>query len=325
MWRWTLAIFCFAMSTVQAASFTCMAQPQYDDPQEVYRELYKQYQGKHYKQVAFLGNRLITYHADSPVLANTYFYYGVALFHLAEYAKANTVFSTFLDQYALPQFFEETMQYKFAIAEKFRQGERKRILGIPYAPKWENATEDAIDIYNEVIMTLNRDEIAIEAQYHKAGLLVVNNQWKEGIECYQSLIRKYPKHPLSAESYLAVARVYAQQAKIRHPDVQIVELAEMNFKRFLVDYPTSQSLRDMEGLLVSVKDRFAKELWDSADFFVRKKNSVASAVLYYKLLIQKYPETSYAMGAVNQLHAWKSAYPEDIASFLDNSPIAASP
>lgn len=324
MLRTLLLIFCLSVSAVKADPISLVAHPQYDDAQEVYRELHHSYQEKNYKQVVYLGHRLVTYHTDSPVLANTYFYYGVALFHQGDYQRANDTLSTFLEKYALPQFFEEALHVKFAIAEKYRLGEKKRIMGMQYAPRWESSLEDAIAIYDEVILTLNREEIAIQALYHKAGLLVKNDQWKEGIDAYQTLIRRFPTHPLSASSYLAIADVYLEQSKIRHPDAQIIALAEMNYKRFCSDYPQSEQLPVAEKKLIRVKERFAKDLWDSADFFARKRHQTESAIIYYKLLVQKYPETTYAYAALKKLHEWKEKYPEAISAFLESNSLATN-
>jgi tetratricopeptide (TPR) repeat protein len=59
-------------------------------------------------------------------------------------------------------------------------------------PKWIPALEDALSIYDEVIMALPHHELGAKALYGKARLLFKDEDYKASIETYQALIRRFP-------------------------------------------------------------------------------------------------------------------------------------
>jgi len=99
------------------------------------------------------------------------------------------------------------------IAEKYEKGAKKHVMGWEAMPQWASGYEDAIALYDEVISTLPRHDIAAKATFNKAGMLAREEKYKESIELFQNLIRKFPKHQLAPESYLAVARTYFEESQ----------------------------------------------------------------------------------------------------------------
>ena len=128
-----------------------------------------------------------------------YFYLGEAYFHLRELDFANANFSTYLKQLA-PKFFEQSIEYKFQIAQLFEKGDKKPLFGLEGMPKWVPAYEEAIAIYEEVIMALPQHDLAVQAMLGKGNLLFKEGEFKESIETFQTLIRRFPKHPLACDS-----------------------------------------------------------------------------------------------------------------------------
>ena len=67
--------------------------------------------------------------------------------------------SDYLKKSASPKHFEEAIEMKFAIAEFFREGGKKRLFGSHKLPAIMPAREDALKIYDEVITTLPHHDI----------------------------------------------------------------------------------------------------------------------------------------------------------------------
>ena len=67
---------------------------------------------------------------------DAYFYLGVANFHLKEYDFANEAFTHYLTVHTNPEFFQEAVEYKFAIANRLAGGEKRRFFGKKQLPKW---------------------------------------------------------------------------------------------------------------------------------------------------------------------------------------------
>jgi len=71
--------------------------------------------------------------------ADVHYDLGVAYFHREELDLANEHLSKYLQKNKALKFFEETMAYKFAIAEQFAAGVKHRLLGKHNLPKWFSA------------------------------------------------------------------------------------------------------------------------------------------------------------------------------------------
>src|SRR3989344_1106272 len=95
---------------------------------------------------------LISYNfPKSPFAQDMAFAMGEAYFNLWQLELANTCFSDYLNHTSSPRHFEKAIEYKFNIAEQFRNGVKKPLFGSHKMPKWLPAKEDAVAIYDEVI------------------------------------------------------------------------------------------------------------------------------------------------------------------------------
>lgn len=230
----------------------------------------------------------------TPFSDEAVFYSGIAHFHLKEYELSNEKFSNYLKKLSAARHFEEAIAYKFEIAQQFRAGARKHILGWKKMPKWLTARELAIKIYDEVVTALPSHEFAVESLFGKSELLLKNEDYRACIETYQTLIRRFPKHPLAPESYLGIGKVYLQQCQSNSPDPDILELAEINFRKFALDYPGESRHGAAKQMLDEMKEIYANAMHEVGRFFEKSKKNSA-AYLYYSHIIQKYPDTLVAI------------------------------
>ena len=230
---------------------------------------------------------------------DAHFYLGEAYFHLREFDLANLNFSLYLKQSA-PKFFEEAIEYKFNIAQFFEKGEKRPLLGLEGMPKWMPAQHEAIEIYEEVIMALPQHDLAVQALLGKGNLLFREGDFKESIETFQTLIRRFPKHPLACDSYVAITNVYLTQSQKEFPDPDYLDLAEINTKKFKADFPSHPKIAVVDKMLDDMKELYAKELYETAQFYERTKKAGA-AMIYYSKIISKYPTTLTAKKSKKRL------------------------
>lgn len=231
--------------------------------------------------------------SSSPFAQEAYYYLGVGYFHSEEFEFANRFFTTYLKKQSTPKFFEEAIQYKFKIADRYHRGAKRHLLGWEALPKWIPAREEAIDIYDEVITALPHHPLAAQALFGKAQLLLKENEYKASIETYQILIRRFPKHPLASESYIGIAQVYLVQSQQEYPDQDFLDLAEINLRKFRADLPGEERVGVAEKMLGEMREVYASDLYDTARFYERTSKPHA-AHLYYTRIMAKYPETKVA-------------------------------
>lgn len=253
---------------------------------------------------------IVLYHfPDSPFGQEVPYLIGMAYYRLNQYEMANASLSEYLKNSTSPRHFEEAIEMKFSIAEYFRDGGKKRLFGSHKLPAVMPAQEDALKIYDEVITTLPHHDIAIRSMLGKAQIQAYLEDFKPGVETLQLLIRRFPKHDLAAEGYLQINKVYLMQCQSQHQDPNLLELAEANLHKFQLAFPREARIADAAEALRQMKEIYAKNMFETGEFFERRNKKDASAV-YFSRVVAKFPETDAAKAAREKLAAFeeKSKY-----------------
>lgn len=243
---------------------------------------------------AALQFRIVTFNfPNTPLGQDAFYYLGVADFNLEEYDGANEAFSQYLKCHSNPEFFEEAVTYKFAIANKFKDGARKRFFGWKRMPKWAPASSLSVQIYDEVIAAMPCHEMAAQALFAKAGYLREQRSYRQSVEVYQQLIRRFPKNEMAPQSYLAISQVYVEQSKCEAQNSDLLAFAQINLRRFQQDFPREERIVEVESNLMEMKEIYAHALFHTGMFYERKKRPSAS-VIYYSNAVKQFPETRIA-------------------------------
>lgn len=269
--------------------------------QEHYSLAMDAYQDKNWEVVIRQASIVIKNFPATPFAQDAFYLLGVGYFQMRNYELANQNLTSYLKKQTTPKYFEEAIQYKFKIAEKFHGGAKKHVLGWESMPKWVPARDEAIAIYDEVITALPHHDLAAQALFGKAQLLLKDEEYKSSIETYQVLIRRFPKHPLAVESYIGVGQVYLIQSQEQYPDQDYLDLAEINYRKFRQDFPREEKLNVAEGMLFEMKEVYASHLYEIGRFYERTGKPHASYI-YYTRIVAKYPETKVSQLANRRLH-----------------------
>ena len=288
----------FLLSSLHARENPRFEQHQREIPsvQECYSLVLESYQNKNWNKVIEQAFLLLEEYPTTAFAQDVLFYLAVSYFELEEYERANHYFSSYLKKQMTPKFFEETFMYKFKIAEKYRTGTKKAILGL----KWIPARQEALDIYEELISTLPNHELTAQSLFAKAELLAKGKDYKESIETYQNLIQQFPKHFLAIRSYVEIGRVYLIQSQKEYANQDFLELATINLHRVSASFPSDEAVHEIEDMLLDMQEVYAKDLYEIALFYHRK-NQPNAAYLYYKRILTTYPATVIAKKAEKKM------------------------
>ncbi len=240
------------------------------------------------------------YYPTSPFGQEAPYQCGETYFKMGQYELANKSFTEYLNQPGSLKHFEEVIHYKFTIAELFRGGLKARLFDSHKFPRWASSEEIAIELYDEVITTLPSEEIAAQALWGKGKLKVVVEDFKDAVESYQTLIRRFPKHDLAAQAYLEIGETYLLQCKTEHLDLDLLDLAEMNLRKFQLAFPRESRLELAQAALTSMQQLYASNLLEVGRYYEKVKKFPASAI-YYNKVLSKYPDTEAALQAEARL------------------------
>lgn len=300
MKKFVVAAFC-ALSILGFSESPLSRIPKYKDytqdesvsVQDYFDSMMQAYQNKNYRKAIGEATAILEAFPGSPFAADAAYYKGASYYYWGNLQKANDALSFYLNQFDNLNHFYDAIQLKFCIAKDFSSGVRKHLLGAKTLPRWVAAKEDALEIYDEVISALPRDEICATSLFNKASLLEEYEEYKESIDVYQTLIRRFPKHHLSATAFLNISQVFLEQASKLFPDPDYIDLAQLNIQKFSAAFPGDERIAQAKQNLQKMKSIFAKELYEMAAYY-KKKKKIEAAQIYYKSILTYYPDTKIA-------------------------------
>lgn len=289
-----------AALTIQDGKLVDKEEVATESVQEHFGSMLKHYEEENWKELATEALIVIKNFPKTTFSREANFFLGVAYFKQEEFDMANYQFTDYLTSQATPKYFEEAIQYKFDIAEKFRLGAKKHLMGFKSMPKWIPAGIDAITIYDEVISALPHHDLSAHALFGKAEIQAKNEDFRASIESYQTLIRRFPKHPLSIESYIGIGEIYLKQSQSEYPDPDYLDLAELNLRKFRTDFPSEEKVAVAHANFVLMQQYYADDLFETARFYERT-NKWGAAKMYYSKIVDIYPESQLAAKARQRL------------------------
>ncbi|HEX2580193.1 MAG TPA: outer membrane protein assembly factor BamD [Rhabdochlamydiaceae bacterium] len=261
--------------------------------QEHYGLLLEAVQNQRWEEVIQQATIMVQNFPDSPFYQESFYFLGLGFFHKEDFEIANQYLTTYLKKQTALQHFREAIELKFQIADRFGGGYKKHLGGVEFLPRWMPAKEEAIEIYDEVINALPNDDLAAKALFGKGKVILDNEEYSSSIEVFQTLIRRFPKHALAPDAYIEIGKVYLIESKERYPDVDFLDLATLNLKKFRQDFPSDERIETAENILAEMQEVYAKSFYDIAKFYERTKKPHAS-ILYYSKIIKAFPNTKSA-------------------------------
>ncbi len=223
--------------------------------------------------------------------ADAAYYLGVCYYMLDDLAMANESFSDYLKMFMTPKYFQQAIEYKFSIAERLKDGERRRV--VKGLPKVFTGKALAVEIYDEVIAALPSHEYAAQALYAKGMLLKEMKEFRESVETFQTLIKRFPRHELAPESYLAVTKVFLDQCRYEFQNPDLITFAEINLRKFTSDFPRESRISEMKADVDQIKEVYAQGLYETGQYYERVEKWNAS-LFCYRNAKEKFPDTEVA-------------------------------
>lgn len=273
--------------------------------QEHYSAALEAHENENWRELIAQSLTVIKNFPATPFAHEARYYLGVGYFNTKEYQLANREFSIYLKKQTTPKYFEEAIKFKFAIAEEYKRGAKKHLMGWRSLPKWIPANEEAIAIYDEVIAALPHNDLGAQALYGKGELLLREDDFQSSLDAFQTLLRRFPNHPLAPEAYYSIVEVYLKQCKAEYPDQDYLDLAKINVRKFAQDFPRDDRLKKAQDKLLEMKEVYAHSLYETGQFFERTKKPQAS-IIYYSKAVSKYAGTKAAKQSEGRLVALKN-------------------
>lgn len=286
-----ISIYFFTVNTSQI-----IAQPKESfsfTASDYYQKFVNSIQSENHKWAEYYGTTLLSAYPKSQFSREVYFLMGKMYFAQQKLDLANSFFSKCIKEEGVSKNLHEVFKYKLEIAQEFEKGVKKPIFQSKLAPNWLSGKEESLQICEEIIMSLPKDDLAAEALFCKFKTLLSKKKYKESIQALEKLIERFPNHSLALEAYMQIGRIYLLQTNKQFPDPDHLELSKINVERMQRHFPGHPKIQDLIGLFNQMESLFAERLFVVAQHY-DSMNKPDSAAIYYEAIIQEYPNTGQA-------------------------------
>lgn len=260
------------------------------------------YEKEEWKEAAKQFNIIAKHFSESALAQEALFFLGIANYNLQEYDFANLAFTEYLSGHGCPEHFDEAIEYKFAVAEQFRGGAKRHMFNTKHMPRWASGDQLALQIYDEVIAAAPSQEISARALFSKGLLLWQLKDYRESVDSFHLIIRRFPKHELAPESYLTISKIHLEQCEVEFQNPDLLAFAQMNLQKFERDFPSEERLSEVSSDVTKIKEIYARGLYETATFYERTGHSKAAAI-YYQSAMAQFPGTIIANYCQRRLDA----------------------
>ncbi|MBL9117569.1 MAG: outer membrane protein assembly factor BamD [Verrucomicrobiaceae bacterium] len=153
------------------------------------------------------------------------------------------------------------------------------------------------------------DRVA-EAQYLLGVALEKEGKSEEARLQHESFSERHAKHELADDAAYQIAYIdYKAWKRMKGDAPQARRRAEMSLLYFLSRFPESAKAAQANGSLIEIQNAEMRELQRLAEFYENQGREKAAAI-YYRSLVQRFPDAIALPGLSEKLAAWTERYPE---------------
>ena len=221
---------------------------------------------------------------------------GVSFELMGRPGAAFVAYKKVVEIYPFSKRFKDSIEREFLIAEQFFAGSRVELVGPIKVP----ALDKAIEIYEHVVQHAPYGDYADRAQMRLGESFIRQRRYEEANRAFQKVVDEYPNSPLLEKAKFNVAFCARQLSLKASYDQSATDEAIGWYEKFIASHPSSELLPQAQESLKALQTIKADGLAQIAHFYEVQKKP-ASAAIYYREIIEKYPGTDPAAQAIAKL------------------------
>ena len=173
---------------------------------------------------------------------------------------------------------------------------------------------DAATAFKTVINVGRGTDYAKSAQFFLAESYYNSSQYLLAANSYQQFTTLYPRSPKRQTAAFKEALSYYNLSPRYRIDQTYTRQAIEKFRLFISRYQDTDQADQAAQYLTDMRSKLAKKHFHAAEMYIRTEQYEA-ATIYYDLVIDDYPETSWAERAlVNEIAAYNEYASKSVTS-----------
>jgi outer membrane protein assembly factor BamD len=269
-----------------------------DTPEEQLEYAMAFYEALNYKLALKEFKKLIKHYPLSREAPTSQYYMGRIMEELNKPYEAFKAYQKVIDLYPYTELVDDVIEREFKIGEMFFLGRKIDVLGPLKMP----AKDKAIEIFKTVADNAPYGKYAEPAMF-KAGLAYKDiADYDNAIMIFKGLIDKYPNSSFISKARYQLAECSKLLSLKPDYDQTPTIAAREEFEDFIEKHPDNEMSSDAKEIVDKLKHREAHNTYKIGQFYEARRMP-ESAVIYYRDIIQNYPDTEWAEKAKERLNA----------------------
>ena len=240
--------------------------------------------------------RLVRAFPKSELAPEAQYLSGISYELTGRLGEATAAYKKLVEIYPFSARFKDGIEREFLIAESFYAGVKMKLIGPLKVP----ALDKAIEIYQHVVAQAPYGEYGARAQFRLGECFLRQQRFEEANRAFQKVVDDYPSSALLTQAKFNVAFCARQLSLNPSYDQSSTDEAIHWYETFIASHPESDLIPQAHESLKQLKGFKAQGLIQVAEFY-EKAAKPASAAVYYRRVVEEYPDSPQAAQAVAKL------------------------
>lgn len=249
---------------------------------------------------------------DTSLEEDALFMIGECHYLTKQYPKAQDSYEELLQKYSNSRHLDKAAYRQFMIGKQWLDGQRQvEESGSAWKTALPNLTDDsrplwdtdgrALEALDSVAQHDPTGPLADDALMMTAGHHFAAGRYEDAEQDYENLRKNYPNSDHQAKAHVLEARAKLRAYQGPGYDQTKLDEAAQLLRTSLRQFPELEEERPrIYRALEAIRAQKAEGLWASAEYYRRARHP-RSAAMYYKMLVERYPDTKWAERAREKL------------------------
>jgi len=238
--------------------------------------------------------KIIKRHPTARATAEARFLRAQILMGKGRWTKGFEQLQTIVDKHPKYENFDQVIGVQFECATALMEGARGRILWV--IPGFRQYGE-AVKEFEQIVRNAPYSGYAPLALMNIAIVSEMENKPEEAIDALDRLINYYPQSMLAPDAYYNMAQTYADLVKGAQYDQGSTRQAISYYEDFLILFPRSSYLGEVESNLEAMEDLLARSRLNLGDFYYEYRSNNTAALVFYNEAVTIAPDSEAAAEA----------------------------
>ncbi len=241
--------------------------------------------------------KILVHYPDAWEASEACYYIGRCWEELKRPYQAFLAYHKLVTSYPNSKRIQEVIEREYKIGEYYLNREPKKWLGISI---YDLVEHPSIEIFRSIVEDAPYSKYAAPSLYKLGLILTKLGRFDEAKEAFQKLVDTYPESEWVEAARYQLALVSVKVSGGSEYDDSARKEAMMGFKEFLEKHPDAEVSSEAEKYLKRLREEEAKKYYNIAEFY-EKQRKYNSAIIYYNLLLKRFPQSEYASKAKEKL------------------------